>query len=316
MVVITVAGEALVDLIEQPDGRLLVMPGGGPMNAARMVARLGGECRFLGRVSEDAFGDRIAAVLAADGVALAVPERVAAPTTVAVSTVDAAGVASYRFYLDGTSAGRVAPEDLPADDVADTDALVLGGLALTMEPICTTLLHVVLRLPERTLFLLDPNCRAQVIADAEAYRARLGAFLRRADVVKLSDADLHLLHPGLTTAAAAEAVLASGPRAVLVTRGEEPVWILHPAFRDEVPVPRVAVVDTVGAGDAVAAAFVTWWRSHGRGRDDVDDRGAMRAAVEAAVTIAAAVCTRAGAEPVVVPGWADTVAASEADSAH
>ena len=38
---IVVAGEALIDLVVSPDGRVDARLGGGPYNAARTLARLG-----------------------------------------------------------------------------------------------------------------------------------------------------------------------------------------------------------------------------------------------------------------------------------
>ena len=46
---IVVAGEALIDILVQPDGRLTAVPGGGPFNTARTIGRLGGQVAFLGR---------------------------------------------------------------------------------------------------------------------------------------------------------------------------------------------------------------------------------------------------------------------------
>ena len=45
---IVVAGEALIDRIESPDGGVVNVPGGGPYNVARTIARLGGTVAFLG----------------------------------------------------------------------------------------------------------------------------------------------------------------------------------------------------------------------------------------------------------------------------
>jgi Sugar kinases, ribokinase family len=53
---IVVAGEALIDLIVHRDGRLAAVPGGGPFNTARTIARLGVPVAFLGRLSDDRFG--------------------------------------------------------------------------------------------------------------------------------------------------------------------------------------------------------------------------------------------------------------------
>ena len=48
---ITVAGEALIDLIVDPAGHVDPRLGGGPFNVARAVARLGLSVAFLGRLS-------------------------------------------------------------------------------------------------------------------------------------------------------------------------------------------------------------------------------------------------------------------------
>ena len=53
---ITVAGEALIDLIVDPAGHIDPSFGGGPFNVVRAVARLGLPAAFLGRLSSDRFG--------------------------------------------------------------------------------------------------------------------------------------------------------------------------------------------------------------------------------------------------------------------
>lgn len=84
---------------------------------------------------------------------------------------------------------------------------------------------------------------------------------------------------------------------VLHTDGAERVAIHAAGHRDEVPVPSVTVVDTIGAGDAFGGAFAAWWDQAGLGRDDLGDRSALRAATTAAVEVAALSCTRAGSQP-------------------
>src|SRR5271154_2051838 len=105
---ITVAGEALIDLIVDADGRLDPRLGGGPFNVARAVARLGQPAAFLCRLFQDRFGRLPRAALARHGVLLPL-EPADAPTTLAVVDVDPAGVPGYRFYLTGTAAGARQP---------------------------------------------------------------------------------------------------------------------------------------------------------------------------------------------------------------
>src|SRR5258708_29602942 len=96
---ITVTGEALIDLVIDGDGCPRPRPGGGPFNTARTIGRLGLTPAFLGRLSRDSFGHQLRSRLNRDGVTLAVPQLADAPTTLAVVDVDAAGGPRHPFFL-------------------------------------------------------------------------------------------------------------------------------------------------------------------------------------------------------------------------
>jgi fructokinase len=307
---ITVTGEALIDLVLDGDGCPRPRPGGGPFNTARTIGRLGLAPAFLGRLSEDSFGRQLRARLDQDGVTLAVPQLADAPTTLAVVDVDAAGAPRYRFYLAGTSAGALEYPLLTAALPDGMTALHAGTLALIMEPIATSIERLITTdLPTGTLVMIDPNCRPGAITDKPAYQARLSRILHRADVVKVSVEDLGYLYPGATTRAAASMVLGQGPRLVLVTDGPRPARAFLPGQELSVGVPAVPVVDTIGAGDAFGGAFLAWWSGNELTKSDLQRPGQVRQALQAAAEVASITCTRAGAEPpwpeelAGKPGW-------------
>lgn len=294
---ILVAGESLIDLVVTPDGAVAAHPGGGPYNAARTVARLGGRCVYLGVLSNDRFGTRLRDALVADGVQ---PDGLVAtelPTTLAVAELNERGAASYRFYLDHTSAPSLVPGDLAGRVPADVAAFHVGTLGLLLEPTAATLEALALDLADRALLVVDPNCRPAVVRDAPAYRARLARVLERAHVVKVSDEDLAYLQPGVDPLDAAHALLSAGPRVVLLTAGADAVHVLSAAGERRVPVPKVDVVDTVGAGDSFGGAFVTWWVERGYGTAELADLDALEAAARFGVQVAGITCQRAGADP-------------------
>lgn len=295
---IIVAGEALIDLVAEPDGRLVAQPGGGPYNTARTIGRLGAEPVFLGRLSQDSFGQLLLKSLNDDGVMLAVPHLTTAPTTLAMVELDAAGAARYRFYLAGTSASDLKQSMLPAALPEPMSALHAGSLALLMEPIATSIESLITtRVPPDALVMIDPNCRPEAISDQHAYRARLSRILRRADVVKVSVDDLDYLSPGTPARTAAAALLEQGPGLVLLTDGPRPAWAFLPGQKLNVEVPQVPVVDTIGAGDAFGGAFLAWWSGNQLTRSDLHRKGAVRDALRAAAEVASFTCTRAGADP-------------------
>ena len=292
---VLVVGEALVDLIVSPGGGIEAVAGGGPFNIARTVARLGVPCAFGGGVSDDAFGRSIAALLEEDGVATPVSERTGLPTTLALAELDAGGAATYRFYIDGTSAPDVTLDDLPPLD--GLRVLAVGTLGLVMHPIADTVDAAVAAVDASTLVFVDPNCRPGTIRDDAAYRALLDRLFARADVVKVSGDDLAYLDPDRPGLETARDIVARGARIVLFTDGADAVRIVTSDDVVTVPVPAVDVVDTVGAGDSFGGAFLAFWETDGRGRDDLLDADAVRATVERAVVVAGITCTRPGANP-------------------
>ena len=294
---IVVAGESLIDLIVEPGGPVRASPGGGPFNAARTIARLGHPTRFLGRFSADPFGRLLTGRLARDGVHIALPDPVEAPTALAVVAVDAIGVPRYWFHLAGTAGFMLHQQEARRAMKAGVTALHIGALGLVAEPMATELERLAASLPRPVLLLLDPNCRPGAVPDADAYRARIGRILPRADIVKASTEDLAFLVPGTGVPEAARSLLGAGPGAVLVTDGPALIRAYAGEHDIAVAVPPVEVVDTVGAGDAFGGAVLAWWAEHGLAREDLADPVRLRAAVMAAARVSSLTCCRAGAEP-------------------
>ena len=217
---IAVTGEALIDLVVDPGGRVTAQIGGGPFNTARTMGRLGLAPVFLGRLSRDSFGARLRASLDRDGVTLGVPQLTGDPTTLAIADVGADGVAHYHFYLAGTSSCAVDHGQLSAALPQGVTALHAGSLALVADPIATSIERLIAGdVPAGTLVMIDPNCRPEAVTSREAYLARLQRILGRADVVKVSVEDLEYLAPGVPPHSTATDLLGRGPALVLVTDG-------------------------------------------------------------------------------------------------
>ncbi len=294
---IVVAGENLIDLLVDEDGNVLASPGGGPFNVARTIARLGMASTFLGRLSRDHFGQMLRHRLERDGVTIALPEGLDAPSALAVVDVDSEGTPRYRFHLSGTAAFELDAASAIAVLRSAPAALHVGTLGLAIDPMATSLERLVGELPAETLLLVDPNCRPEAIGDQAAYEARLARIFRRADLVKASVEDLEYLFPGASRSDAASTLLALGPAAVVVTDGPRPVRADLAAGELVVEIPATDVVDTVGAGDAFGGTLLAWWLAHELGRPDLARREPLRAALTTAAAAAAITCERSGADP-------------------
>jgi fructokinase len=299
---IVVVGEALVDLVISPRGAVEAALGGAPFNTARTCGRLGTSVAFVGAVSDDRFGSMIRQQLVDDGVDTVGVIAVDAPTTLAAAELDERGAASYRFYIEGTSAPAVARVSLPSPRPG---IVFTGGLALVLEPLADAVAAMITGLAatgadDAPLVVVDVNCRPAVISDRHRFLDRMFEVLSRADVVKVSDDDLGYVVRGESPLPAARSLLGRGPAVVLLTTGAGAVTVLTADAERTVSVPpvdMVDMVDTIGAGDAFVGGFCSWWTAAGRTRADLADIEVLERAVSAAVEVAGVVCTRRGADP-------------------
>ena len=292
---IVVCGEALIDVVRNPDGTQRATPGGGPFNTARALARLGVECAFLGHLSSDRFGQELAQLLEADGVRMELTSTGTEPTTIALADLDAEGLAEYTFEIEGTSAPNLLPEMVPAlrDDVT---ALHLGTLGLVLEPMASTLTAMAIREHEGRLIMIDPNIRRGLVDDS--YRERLDSLLEVCTVVKASDTDLDWLYPDRDHVAAADELLSKNVSLVVVTLGDAGAFGAHRDLRVRVPAQPVNVVDTIGAGDAFGAAVLAWLHDHRLVSPSLNmSEEQLRSSLEYACLAAALTVARPGADP-------------------
>ena len=188
---IVVCGEALIDLVPAGTGAAYeARPGGGPLNIAVGLGRLGVDVALLARLARDRFGRLLREHVRASRVALDLAVTSTAPTTLAVLGLDAAGVAAYDFYIDGCADGGWTVAELP-DELPPTAALqVSGSLALPVPSMAETLEALLTRERPRRVIAFDPNIRPSLIRDEAAVRSRLERWLGLADIVKARAEDL------------------------------------------------------------------------------------------------------------------------------
>ena len=294
---IVVCGEALIDIISKADGTRQSAPGGGPFNTARALARLGVPVAFLGRLSDDVFGRRLASLLVSDGVSLELASIGREPTTIAMADVDSEGLARYHFHVQGTSAPNLTPQMLPEHLGPQVNAIHVGTLGLALEPMASSLVGLIRREHGQRLVMLDPNIRGGLVPES-AYRDHLRIAISHSTIVKASAGDLAWLYPGLGYEQAAERILGESVRLVVVTLGAHGAFAAHRDVRIRVNAPGVEVVDTIGAGDAFGAGLLAWLHDHDAIRPAFSvGSDELRQALEFACLAGALSCTRAGAEP-------------------
>jgi fructokinase len=286
---IWVCGEVLIDIL--PTGPVV---GGGPANTAKALARLGHDVHFIDGISSDAYGQSARAELLRDGVNLDLALTSDKPTCTATVSLDAQGVASYEFLIDGTATFDFHSSWLPDPYRFQPQVLHIGTLVTVIEPGASALYDWAMQVAEFAPIVFDPNIRPSVQPDRDLYEAAVEKWAALSAVIKVSDDDLAWLFPNQSIDDVANRWISDGVFLVVVTRGANGLVGFTADGRVEVPGVKVDVVDTVGAGDTVGAIVVEAMLSHGlvELRGDILQEVLARAAGAAAIT-----CSRQGAQP-------------------
>ncbi|MFM7655298.1 MAG: carbohydrate kinase family protein [Paracoccaceae bacterium] len=294
-------GEALIDMLPRTatTGEAAFAPhaGGAVFNTAIALGRLGAPSAFFSGVSTDMLGEILAETLTASKVDTRYLARSDRPTTVAfVKLVN--GQATYAFYDENTAGLMLREADLPTLP-ATIDTLFFGGISLVNDPAASTYEALQARECATRVTMIDPNIRPGFIAGKEtAYRARIDRMIARADIVKLSDEDLHwLMGPG-EVETLCHALLAKGPKLVFITEGAAGARAITATQNRFVAAKKVAVVDTVGAGDTFNAGALCALHEAGaltKARLAALSAETLDAALSLGVQAAAVTVSRAGA---------------------
>jgi len=260
-------------------------PGGKGSNQAVAAARLGGRVSFISKLGRDDFGSNARAMFAAEG-------------------IDAAQV---RDSADRATGAAV----ILVDDAGENAIVVVPGAAFTLTT--DDVGASIAALQGAKIFLTQLELPVPIVAHGLtlARRGGMHTILNPAPAAPLSDAllaQVDCLTPNETEAAAltglpvtslaeaqraAAALLARGPRAVVITLGAQGALVHRAGSFIHVPAFTAgAVVDTTGAGDAFNGALAV---ALAQGQDLV-------AATRFACAAAAISVTRPGTAPSMASG--------------
>lgn len=258
-------GEALIDMLPRrttaDEPAFAPYAGGAVFNTAVALGRLGTPVEFFSGLSTDLFGQQLVRVLAESGAGTRYAHFSSRPTTLAFVELED-GHASYVFYDEGTAGRMLSQEDLP-DLSDDVSTLLFGAISLIPEPCGSTYETLMAREHERRVTMLDPNIRPNFIPDRARHAGRIRRMMAMADIVKLSDEDLAWFGDPGSQEEMARAWLEYGPKLVIVTQGSRGATAYSREHTVKVQGEKVAVVDTVGAGDTFNAGVLASLHEHG-----------------------------------------------------
>lgn len=298
-----VIGEALLDMVQPAPGATFVAkPGGGPLNIAVGLQRLGHPTEMMARFSTGSLGSLVRQHAELNALGLTASVWTEDSTTLAFASLDQHGRASYDFYIDGTADWGWTHHDL-ATLPGGTQAAHTGSVAAFIAPGADVLLDTWEREHQAADLLLsfDPNVRPALVGVHGDAVERVERFVASSHVVKASDEDLAWLYPEAKQEEALRHWMTLGPELVVMTRGPEGC-LAYTTDGTQVAVAgaRVEVVDTIGAGDSFESGLLSGLADADALRPsrvaglavDVIERILRRAVLASAMT-----CQRAGADP-------------------
>jgi 2-dehydro-3-deoxygluconokinase len=242
-------------------GAMSMSIGGAESNVAIGLARLGHSVRWGGRVGGDDVGSLVLRTLRAEGVDTATVgidhSRPTGLLLVERRVADLARVAYYRAHSAGSA---LAVSDVRDSFDASTRVLHLTGItpALSEDAAAATLWAARRAREIGVRVSFDVNYRGGLWGRSEA-SAVLSEVAALADIVFASEDELGLVAPGApdTEDAAVRSLLDAGVAEVVVTRGGEGGESWTATERARCSARAVPVVDTIGAGDAFTAGYLS-----------------------------------------------------------
>lgn len=290
-------GEPLVEFVREPDGRYLRGVGGDTSNAAIAAARQGGDVGYLTSLGGDPFGQAVRDLWTRESVDhSAVRTDPDAPTGIYFVDPDPEG-RHFTYYRTGSAASRMEPPDLDQTALDKAKILHVSGITLAVsDPLRRTTFAAIEA--TRATVSLDTNLRLKLWSAEEA-RAVTHAAAERAGILVTSVDDSATL-TGLTEPIEIAAFYHRiGPGIVLVTCGADGAVLSVDGTPTRIAPASAEPVDSTGAGDSFAGAFLAWWLETG---DPV--MAARRAAIVAAGTVSGL----GAVDPI---PWRDAVLAAE-----
>ena len=301
-------GEILIDFTfagTNADGKKLYEEnaGGAPANCVSAVAKLGGRGAFIGMTGRDSFGEDVRRVLEKISVDTSGMRYCESQhTTLAFVSLDAQGERHFSFCRNPGADTQLAPKDLDEEMLKNARILHVGSLSLTDEPAKSATLKAI-EIAKKTggLVSYDPNYRANLWKERTDAIEVMKSIFPLADTVKVSDEELALLFgENISAEEGGNKILDMGASLAMITLGAKGVFYAAKVpdgkrISGTIPVRKVDVVDTTGAGDSFTGGIL--YRLTRRENPLDFTKEELEADLKFANTVASICVTRRGAIP-------------------
>jgi 2-dehydro-3-deoxygluconokinase len=233
--------------------------GGAESNFAIAVQRLGTPATWIGRIGNDSLGEKVVRELRSEGLTVHPLTDPTAPTGLMIKERRTAEASRVWYYRSASAGSRLSAEDIPAGVVESAALLHITGITPALsDSAAKAVATAVERASEAGVPVsFDVNHRSALWHDRNAtpvYR-ELAA---RSTIVFAGYDEARLVAPEASGVAdVATAISNLGPSQVIIKLGADGCHALVDGRTTRQPAVPVRPVDTVGAGDAFVAGYVS-----------------------------------------------------------
>lgn len=232
--------------------------GGAESNVAIGLRRLGIDVTWLGRVGDDPLGERVTREIRAEGVDVQAVIDTQAPTGLMLKERSSASSTAVFYYRAGSAGSRLQPDDMPPGWIENADVVHVSGItALLSDSARDCVLTAISRAQAAGVQVsFDVNYRS-TLAPVDVAGPLLRKIAENADIVFGGPEELKLLYPDSAPGDAAQRLVHGGRGEVVLKMGADGAVVYSSDAVVEGAGFTVEVVDTVGAGDAFVAGYLS-----------------------------------------------------------
>ncbi|MCM3727331.1 sugar kinase [Neobacillus cucumis] len=233
---------------------------GAESNVSIGLTRLGKKVRWVSKLGKDPFGDFILSTLAGEGVEVSqVIRDEHLPTAVYFKETKSYGDPTVYYYRKNSAASHIHPSDVSMDWLVGAKHLHVTGITPALSESAAAAVRRTMELAKEMglTISLDPNLRRKLWSEEEARKVLL-SLIPLCDVFLPGLEEAEVLVGPQSMEEYGEKFLKMGAKVVALKLGAEgSIGFIEGETVNAAPHVVHQVIDTVGAGDAFAAGFLS-----------------------------------------------------------
>ena len=235
--------------------------GGSPANIAVGMARLGRKVGFLGRISDDAFGDFVQGYFENEGIDVSHVFRCQHGESLGLTFTEILSPtqSSILMYREGVADLMLHPDDVDEEYIASSRSLLISGTSLCTSPTREAALKALALAKKRGVTVIfDADYRAYTWKNKDEISVYTSLVAEKSDIILGSREEFDLMERLLgldgTDRASAAHWLSCGARLLVIKHGKEGSMAYTSGDCWQVKPFPVAAMKGFGGGDGYASA--------------------------------------------------------------